>query len=176
MKKPIKIPVIEKKRPPIRRYSFYFFLFSIIFSFTIFICSDSKTLTIIATSLLIISGIGELFFSTKFSTEGYLLLYSDKILIRTKSLKLDVLIKNSPKIKFKYIGYKGDHDLNPSAVTPKDGTGNFILIQDQHEEYSFELFITKNKRNVLSNTLNHWKKINPNIIILNIWGIKIKSL
>ncbi len=176
MAKFVKIPVVEKKRPILTRISIYSFIICCVFLFLTIIFANSKTLTITSIFLVIVSGIGTLLFK-KFSIEGYLILYPDNIMIKTKSLNQNIAISHLSELKFLFGGFEEDfYILNPKSISLKDGTDNFLILQNEKEKYSLELLLSKNDFKSLSNLFTYWKKINPNFVIIGEWGFKVESL
>ncbi|HRP90826.1 MAG TPA: hypothetical protein PKX92_12410 [Edaphocola sp.] len=123
--------------------------------------------------LILASAIAMLAFD-KYLIDGYLILTSDNIKIMTKTLKINISINDLTKLKFTYDGFDGDIYLfNPHSILPKDGTGNFIMLQNKkNETYNFELLLNKTDLMELSNIFNNWKKTNSTFMIKGAWWIK----
>ncbi len=169
----IKLPVVEKKRPLKLRVTTYGFLIACV-SLFISIIYDSQVLTIISMIWVIVLGIVASLLK-KFSTEGYLLLYPDSIIIRTKELHLNTPIKDLSELRFVYGGLKDDFYSNPKSVSLKDGTDNFIVFHNGEQRYSFELFLNNGNVKRLIEIFSYWRKINPNFEIIGEWGFKVDS-
>lgn len=176
MSQTVKIPVVERKRPLVVRLTVYSFIAICILFFTTIIFSTSKTLMIISIFLVIASGLIMILFK-KYSIEGYLMLSPENIVIKTKTLDRNVSVKNLTNLKFSYGGFNGDfYVFNPKSISVKDGTDNFISLQNEkNETYFFELLLNKSILVKLTGIFNAWKQINSNFVIIGEWGMEIKS-
>lgn len=158
----VKIPVVERKRPLITRVSTYGCMAICIIFFVTIIYDTSKMLVMVSLFLVIVSGLIMLL-SKKYLIEGYLILSSEDILIKTKTLEQNISVKDLTKLKFTYNGTDGNsYTLNPHSLSRKDGTDNYIVLQNKNnEKYNFELLLNRNNLIPLSKILNDWRKINP---------------
>lgn len=88
----------------------------------------------------------------------------------TKTLNRNISVKNLTLLKFTYSGFNGDsYVFNPKSISVKDGTDNFISLQDEkNENYFFELLLNKSNLIKLTDIFNDWKQINSNFLIIGL--------
>lgn len=165
----VKVPVIEKKRSLFSKITAYFYLFFYVFLFFNIVFIENNTVTFIIIALTLLSGI-ILIILHKNYVIGYILFYSDHIVIKTKTIDKCILIKDLKDLKFLKGGFKGEpYILNPGSLVNKDGTNNHLQFKYQQKEYAFEILLKKSNLTEINYLFRHWEKINSNFKVFSEW-------